>query len=145
MGICRVRPLLVAGDDGVHLFDVARGKRPLILYESEDALYRRLVIVDHGGYRLRVLAVSVRDQSRIYSSLDQQLRDAAVEYVETLDQTGLYGPLSKQPLFELDECILLLQSLALLLPHLSQMFQVPLDELSRIGLVITDEVPRVSH
>ena len=139
------RPRLVARHEGMHLLDVARGQRPLTLHESENALYGGVVILDHGGNRLRMLAISVRDERRIYAPLDQQLRNSAVERVQALDQTSLDGPLAVQSLVESYERILRLQPFTLFLPHRGQMFQLRLCEILRVRLVVADEVPTVTH
>ena len=139
-----LHPLLAARHEGMHLLYVARGQGALTLHESEDALYRGLLISDHGGNRLRMLAISVRDERRVYSPLDEQLSDSAIEHVQPFDQTSLDRPLSVQSLVEPYERILPLQLLALLLPDCRQMFQLRLRELPRIGLVIADEIPRVT-
>ena len=119
----------------MHLLDVARGQRPLTLYESENALYGGVVILDHGGNRLRMLAISVRDERRIYAPLDQQLRNSAVERVQALDPTSLDGPLAVQSLVESYERILRLQPFTLFLPHRGQMFQLRLCEILRVRLM----------
>ena len=93
-------PRLVARHERMHLLDVARGQRPLTPHESENALYRGLVVADHGGNRLRLLAGSVWDKRRIYALLDEQLRDTAIERIQALDQPGLDGPLAVQPFVE---------------------------------------------
>ena len=139
------RPRLVARHESVHLLDVARGQGPLTPHESENALYRGLVIPDHGGNRLWLLAISVWDERRIYAPLDQQLGDAAVERVQTLDQTSLDGPLAVQPLVEPHERILRLQPVTLFLPDRRQMFQLRLCEIRRLRLVVADEIPCVTH
>ena len=139
------RPRLVARHESVHLLDVARGQGPLAPHESENALYRGLVIPDHGGNRLRLLAICVWDERRIYAPLDEQLRDAAVERIQALYQTSFDGPLAVQSLVEPYERILRLQPFALFLPDCRQVLQLRLCEIRRIRLVVADEVPRVTH
>ena len=141
-GFC---PRLITCHECVHLLDIARGQIPLSSHESENTLYRGLMILDHGSNRFRLLIVHVWDERRIDSPLDQQLRNATVERIQALDKTGLNGPLAVQSFVEPYERIQRLQPLALFQPDCRQVFQLWLYEILWVRLVVGDEVPSVTH
>ena len=91
--------LLVACKQRVEFLDVAARQESVTLDEGEDALDGALLIADHGDF-LVAQAGAVRNESRVDTALDQQLRHAAVQVVETFDQTCLDRPLSLQPFGE---------------------------------------------
>ena len=78
------------------------------------------MILDHCNRGFRIRNAPVRDNRRLYSVLDEQLGDAAIESVETLDQARLDCPLALQSLLELAVRLLRGQPFALFAPDLRQ-------------------------
>ena len=95
------RDELLAGHELVELPNQGCGEGALAGDGIEEPVDGFGVVLDHAGDEFRrVVGCVARDQRGVDALLDQQLRGAPIECVETLDDPGLDGPLTLETLVE---------------------------------------------
>ena len=137
--------LLMTCKQAVKLFDVARRQVATSIDEGKDALNRVFLIAYHRSRKFRFLRRSVGNQGRVYTLLNHQLRDSAIERIELFDEAGLDRPLSFQALGELLDGQRLAQLGSLLNPNTGEGCQLLVGKLLWIDLVVVDVVPVLGH
>jgi hypothetical protein len=115
---CRV---LVAQQGRMQLVNVTLRKWAVAFYKLKKAFQHiSMILNDSGNYLRWLLARMVANEVSVYATLDQRLRDSAINVVHAFDLAGLNRPLTAEALIEFSESAALLEVGALIVPELEQ-------------------------